>query len=231
MTAAAMIVGMIPMAIGGPGEEQNAALARAVIGGLLFATPTTLLIVPYLFAMLRKGEDGKSPRRVWRRSVMSDRTQQAAAETSAATPEAARRKVGWGAALLGLGVLVLLAGGALHRRAGGLSTAAERLADGRAEPRFRSDSASHEGEGCRSDDQCHAAGDDAGADDRRHLCPRQRLHRQTHRRHRRQGEDRRVDGSDHRARARPSDRAGKGHARPRPRLACASKRPTWISPR
>jgi multidrug efflux pump subunit AcrB len=59
MTAAAMIVGMIPMAIGGAGEEQNAALARAVIGGLLFATPTTLLIVPYLFATLRKRNDGK----------------------------------------------------------------------------------------------------------------------------------------------------------------------------
>jgi multidrug efflux pump subunit AcrB len=59
MTAAAMIVGMIPLAIGAPGEEQNAALARAVIGGLLFATPTTLLVVPYLFAMLRKGNDGK----------------------------------------------------------------------------------------------------------------------------------------------------------------------------
>ena len=59
MTAAAMVVGMIPMAIGAPGEEQNAALARAVIGGLLFATPTTLLVVPYLFAMLRKSNDGK----------------------------------------------------------------------------------------------------------------------------------------------------------------------------
>jgi len=59
MTATAMIVGMIPMAIGGPGEEQNAALARAVIGGLLFATPTTLFVVPYLFALLRKGNDGK----------------------------------------------------------------------------------------------------------------------------------------------------------------------------
>jgi multidrug efflux pump subunit AcrB len=58
MTAAAMIVGMLPMAIGGAGEEQNAALARAVIGGLLFATPTTLLIVPYLFAVLRKSNDG-----------------------------------------------------------------------------------------------------------------------------------------------------------------------------
>jgi multidrug efflux pump subunit AcrB len=59
MTAAAMIVGMLPMAIGEPGGEENAALARAVIGGLLFATPTTLLIVPYLFATLRKGNDGK----------------------------------------------------------------------------------------------------------------------------------------------------------------------------
>jgi multidrug efflux pump subunit AcrB len=59
MTATAMIVGMVPMAIGGPGEEQNAVLARAVIGGLLFATPTTLLVVPYLFAMLRRGNDGK----------------------------------------------------------------------------------------------------------------------------------------------------------------------------
>jgi multidrug efflux pump subunit AcrB len=68
MTAAAMIVGMIPMAIGGAGEEQNAALARAVIGGLLFATPTTLLIVPYLFAMLRKGNDGKPQHGVFEES-------------------------------------------------------------------------------------------------------------------------------------------------------------------
>jgi multidrug efflux pump subunit AcrB len=60
MTASAMVVGMIPMAIGGAGEEQNAALARAVIGGLLFATPTTLLIVPCLFAMLRSRNDGKA---------------------------------------------------------------------------------------------------------------------------------------------------------------------------
>jgi multidrug efflux pump subunit AcrB len=54
-----MTVAAIPMAIGGAGEEQNAALARAVIGGLSFATPATLLAVPYLFAMLRKRNDGK----------------------------------------------------------------------------------------------------------------------------------------------------------------------------
>jgi multidrug efflux pump subunit AcrB len=69
MTAGAMIVGMVPMAIGGAGEEQNAALARAVIGGLLFATPTTLLVVPYLFAMLRKGNDGKTPYGVFREGI------------------------------------------------------------------------------------------------------------------------------------------------------------------
>jgi len=69
MTAAAMIVGMIPMAIGGPGEEQNAALARAVIGGLLFATPTTLLIVPYLFARLRKSNDGKTAHGVFKEEI------------------------------------------------------------------------------------------------------------------------------------------------------------------
>jgi hypothetical protein len=71
MTAAAMIVGMIPMAIGGAGEEQNAALARAVIGGLLFATPTTLLIVPYLFALLRKGNDGKTGHGVFAEDIQS----------------------------------------------------------------------------------------------------------------------------------------------------------------
>ena len=69
MTAAAMIVGMVPMAIGGAGEEQNAALARAVIGGLLFATPTTLFLVPYLFAMLRKSNDGKSAHGVFPEEV------------------------------------------------------------------------------------------------------------------------------------------------------------------
>ena len=69
MTAAAMIVGMLPMAIGGAGEEQNAALARAVIGGLLFATPTTLLVVPYLFATLRRRNDGKTAHGVFEEDV------------------------------------------------------------------------------------------------------------------------------------------------------------------
>ncbi|WP_043217198.1 efflux RND transporter permease subunit, partial [Burkholderia gladioli] len=51
MTALAMIIGMVPMALGlGEGAEQNAPLGRAVIGGLLFATASTLLFVPLVFA-------------------------------------------------------------------------------------------------------------------------------------------------------------------------------------
>ena len=53
MTAGAMILGMIPMALGvGEGGEQNAPLARAVIGGLLFATFATLVFVPIMFRLL-----------------------------------------------------------------------------------------------------------------------------------------------------------------------------------
>jgi multidrug efflux pump subunit AcrB len=56
MTAGAMILGMIPMALGvGEGGEQNAPLARAVIGGLLFATFATLLFVPVMYRLLRRG--------------------------------------------------------------------------------------------------------------------------------------------------------------------------------
>jgi multidrug efflux pump subunit AcrB len=53
MTALAMIIGMVPMALGlGDGGEQNAPLGRAVIGGLLFATVSTLFFVPTLFSLL-----------------------------------------------------------------------------------------------------------------------------------------------------------------------------------
>ena len=53
MTALAMIIGMVPMALGlGEGGEQNAPLGRAVIGGLLFATVATLFFVPTVFSMV-----------------------------------------------------------------------------------------------------------------------------------------------------------------------------------
>ncbi|MFI4890936.1 MAG: efflux RND transporter permease subunit [Steroidobacterales bacterium] len=55
MTAGAMILGMVPMALGiGEGGEQNAPLGRAVIGGLLFATFATLIFVPVMYRLLRR---------------------------------------------------------------------------------------------------------------------------------------------------------------------------------
>jgi multidrug efflux pump subunit AcrB len=59
MTATAMIIGMVPMALGlGEGGEQNAPLGRAVIGGLLFATIATLFFVPTVFAIVRSRATG-----------------------------------------------------------------------------------------------------------------------------------------------------------------------------
>ena len=60
MTALAMIIGMLPMALGmGEGGEQNAPLGRAVIGGLLFATVATLFFVPAIFAMIHGHREAK----------------------------------------------------------------------------------------------------------------------------------------------------------------------------
>ena len=64
MTALAMIIGMIPMALSlGEGAEQNAPLGRAVIGGLIFATVATLLFVPTVFVLIHgRGEHGAAGR-------------------------------------------------------------------------------------------------------------------------------------------------------------------------
>ena len=63
MTAFAMIAGMLPMALGvGEGAEQNAPLGRAVIGGLAFATASTLLFVPLVFAAVHLWLEGRAPR-------------------------------------------------------------------------------------------------------------------------------------------------------------------------
>ena len=62
MTAGAMMLGMVPMAFGvGEGGEQNAPLARAVIGGLLFATFATLVFVPTMYRLLRRRPSGLVP--------------------------------------------------------------------------------------------------------------------------------------------------------------------------
>jgi multidrug efflux pump subunit AcrB len=63
MTALAMILGMLPMALGlGEGGEQNAPLGRAVIGGLLFATAMTLLVVPTIYSIFSGEYIGKNER-------------------------------------------------------------------------------------------------------------------------------------------------------------------------
>jgi multidrug efflux pump subunit AcrB len=73
MTALAMIIGMVPMALGlGDGGEQNAPLGRAVIGGLLFATVSTLFFVPTFFSLLQE-----------RRKPASLQPQQLGSETKA----------------------------------------------------------------------------------------------------------------------------------------------------
>jgi multidrug efflux pump subunit AcrB len=55
MTALAMVIGMVPMALGlGDGGEQNAPLGRAVIGGLMAATLATLLFVPVVFSLVHR---------------------------------------------------------------------------------------------------------------------------------------------------------------------------------
>jgi multidrug efflux pump subunit AcrB len=60
MTALAMMLGMLPMALAlGEGGEQNAPLGRAVIGGLAIATVTTLLFVPLVYSVLRKGKPNR----------------------------------------------------------------------------------------------------------------------------------------------------------------------------
>jgi multidrug efflux pump subunit AcrB len=60
MTALAMIIGMVPMALGlGDGGEQNAPLGRAVIGGLLVATVATLFFVPTFFAVVHGWLEGR----------------------------------------------------------------------------------------------------------------------------------------------------------------------------
>jgi len=97
MTATAMIIGMVPMALGlGEGGEQNAPLGRAVIGGLLFATLATLFFVPTVFTIVRSRATGH---KVIRRNPMShedvlNRSQEHASTPSFAVPVCEIRPTG-----------------------------------------------------------------------------------------------------------------------------------------
>ena len=99
MTALAMIIGMIPMALGiGEGAEQNAPLGRAVIGGLLFATVSTLFFVPVVYAGVhrclaqRKAARASHARR--RRLVIRNRRPEAMSEQRHAALRHPRRRRG-----------------------------------------------------------------------------------------------------------------------------------------
>jgi multidrug efflux pump subunit AcrB len=70
MTALAMIIGMVPMALGlGDSGEQNAPLGRAVIGGLLFATVATLIFVPAVFSLMHGRRRSSSTEERWKDGV------------------------------------------------------------------------------------------------------------------------------------------------------------------
>jgi multidrug efflux pump subunit AcrB len=74
MTALAMIIGMVPMALGlGDGGEQNAPLGRAVIGGLLFATAATLFFVPTFFSVINGALERRRRARAERNNTASRR--------------------------------------------------------------------------------------------------------------------------------------------------------------
>ena len=96
MTAFAMIVGMIPMALGlGEGAEQNAPLGRAVIGGLLFATFSTLLFVPLVFAGAHSLRAHRAiPETKPSRDQKDPRKSRAAQRRRPPSPAAAARKSG-----------------------------------------------------------------------------------------------------------------------------------------
>ena len=90
MTALAMIIGMIPMAIGmGEGGEQNAPLGRAVIGGLLFATVSTLFFVPLVFAGVHRRLEARRERREQKAAARGEsRSRGRPPRPSTSTPEA-----------------------------------------------------------------------------------------------------------------------------------------------
>ena len=227
MTALAMIIGMVPMALGlGEGGEQNAPLGRAVIGGLLLATGATLFFVPVFFSFIHGRLERRRKSACLRRrtaaktSTNSTRHRSSrlmnhepnpnphgAAETYAAAAEqkpVAPHKVLTGVVVV-LVILVVL-GGSRHLR-----TRARPLRSGRAHPR----TGRAHGRG-RSRAPRRAGGQLCAARQRdrlyrfAHLRAHRRLPRPLVLRHRRQSEKRRAAGRDRHARAGPATGPGRG---------------------
>ena len=235
MTAAAMIVGMLPMAIGGPGEEQNAVLARAVIGGVLVGTITTLLFVPYLYSVIGKFERRAAPELPQslmqpRSAPMNDipctppetaaargRSSQSPADPRPGTRVAAAPR-GW----LGLAAVVGAGAAGRRRRLGPCGTTG-----GRRSPRWRPQrdavpvvrTAVVQRWIRRA--QIDLPGIDAGVRHRDAVCPRDRLYRQAQRRYRQPRACRRRAGGDRRPRSRSAACPGARAAGARCRRHCA----------
>jgi RND family efflux transporter MFP subunit len=116
MTALAMMIGMLPMALGlGEGGEQNAPLGRAVIGGLIFATAATLMFVPVVFSLLHRRENSIDPsteqsKRMDQEPVMIETM--SPAEASALSHVV--RRFGWVALIVATALAVLGIGLRLH---------------------------------------------------------------------------------------------------------------------
>ena len=230
MTAAAMIVGMIPMAIGGAGEEQNAALARAVIGGLLVRDADNVAdrALPVRHAAQRQRRKA-SPWRIRGSSRMTEirvrpkkeavqdradpETDRVVALPNASAPKRRRR---YGGALLGASALLLLLGGL---GIGGWRHYQAELAVAATAQQIRTavpDVQRGRGPRQRQQNHRHLARDDDGVRGGEYFRAHQRLHRKALCRHRRSGQGRRPAGGHHRPGARPPDHAGQGDAGPEP---------------
>ena len=174
MTALAMIIGMLPMALGlGEGGEQNAPLGRAVIGGLIFATVATLMFVPVVFSMVHKKQGAKDA--AFRRHRM---------------PPTEHRPTGLPPEVGHFG------GCGRHRRAAGRGDR-NPGARGRQREAARVDRRPGHSDGRRgaagpegSQRHHRPAGPAGGLLSRADLCARQRLPEKLERRHRRQGQGR-----------------------------------------
>ena len=106
MTALAMIIGMVPMALGlGEGGEQNAPLGRAVIGGLLLATFGTLTFVPAFFSLMHE----RTSRRNGASETMNHEQRHSAAAKAPKPPAIHRGSL--------LALVIVVVGGCRHSRA------------------------------------------------------------------------------------------------------------------
>ena len=196
MTALAMIIGMMPMALGlGEGGEQNAPLGRAVIGGLLCATVATLVFVPSVFALLHGGAARRRPAPSDHQPIMNERVRARRPNATVAEPSAsaiaARRPRRWPSPRASPLARPPAACGIYSVRARGIRSARRRHARSRATGASRRPHRERGlSDGGRADARDSAAGQHPGLHRRADLCAHQRLPEALVLRHRRAREAR-----------------------------------------